>query len=122
ELVVKKGRCGVRNLDVGKDQRVNADGSQVGKRLTKLFRCTQSRIGLILRISAIDSANVPAIDLERSYAVLFCVGGEPGQVSKTMDDRILGVRQNRGLPGVFLTQPRSRARDLEVLVVPTAID
>src|SRR5262249_42663755 len=69
EGVVKKWRGGIRNLDIGKDERMDTEAAHVGKRLTKLSRCAQSRIGLILRISAINSADVPAKDLECGYPV-----------------------------------------------------
>src|SRR5215471_21832053 len=61
--VVKKRRRSIRNLDVGKDERMDTEAPQVGKCLTKLRRCTQSRVGLVLWISAINSADVPAKDL-----------------------------------------------------------
>src|SRR5262245_13936381 len=100
--VVKKRCGGICNLDVGKDERMDAEAPHVGKGLTKLSCCTQSRIGLVLRISAINSTDVPAKDLERSYPVLLCVGCEPRQFSKPMNDRVFGVRQNDGLPSMFL--------------------
>src|SRR5215831_16177837 len=79
---VKKRSGGIRNLDVGKDERMDTEAPQVGKCLTKLSCCAQSRIGLVLRISAINSADVPAKDLERGYPVFLCVGCEPRQFSK----------------------------------------
>src|SRR5262249_28342810 len=122
EGVVKKWRGGIRNLDIGKDERMDTKAPHVGKCLTKLCRCAQSRIGLVLRISAINSAEVPAKDLERGYPVLLCVGCEPRQFSKPMNDRIFGVRQDDGLPSIFLTQPTAGTGDLEVLIVPFAIN
>src|SRR5215467_2189269 len=100
---------------------MDTEAPQVGKCLTKLRRSTQSRVGLVLWISAINSADVPAKDLERGYPVLLCVGCEPRQFSKPMNDRIFRVRQNDGLPSILLTQPTAGTRDLEVLVVPSAI-
>src|SRR5262249_8964466 len=120
--VLKKRGRGIRNLDVGEDERMDTEAPQVGKCLAKLRRCTQSRIRLVLRISAINPAHVPANDLERGYPVLLCVCCELRQFSKAMNDRILGVRQNDGLPSIFLTQPTAGSRDFEVLIVPSAID
>src|SRR5215471_12453467 len=54
--VLKKRCCGIRNLDVGEDERMDTEAPQVGKCLTKLRCCTQSRIRLVLRISAINPA------------------------------------------------------------------
>src|SRR5215469_2577745 len=120
---VLKKRCrGIRNLDIGEDERMDTELPQVGKCLTKLRRCTQSRIRLVLRISAINPAHVPAKDLERGYPVLVCIGREPRQFRKAMNDRILGVRQNDGLPSIFLTQPTAGARNFEVLIVPSAVN
>src|SRR5215831_20616345 len=80
--VVKKRRGGIRNLDVGKDERMDTEAPQVGKCLTKLRRSTQSRVGLVLWISPINSADVRAKNLERAYPVLLSVGFERRQSSK----------------------------------------
>src|SRR5262249_16424881 len=106
----------------GEDEGMDAEAPQVGQCLAKLRCCSQPRIRLVLRISAINPANVPAQDLEGGYPVLLCVCCELRQFSKAMNDRILGVRQNDGLPSIFLPEPTAGARDFEVLIVPSAID
>src|SRR5215469_4481725 len=122
EGALKKRRCRIRNLDVGEDEGMDTEAPQVGKCLAKLRRCTQPRIRPVLRISAINPAYVPAKDFEGGYPVLLCVCCQPRQFSKAMNDRILGVRQNDGLPSIFLTQPTAGTRDFKVLIVPSAIN
>src|SRR5215470_15087334 len=95
--IVKKRRGGIRNLNVGENEWMDTQAPYIGKRLSKLSGSTQSRIGLVLRISAINSSDVPAKYLERRYPVLLGVGREPRQFGKPVNDRILGVRKNDGL-------------------------
>src|ERR1700694_4282651 len=101
---------------------MNAEDPKVGKRLMELRRSAKSRRGLVLWRSSINSAGIPAVNLKCGDPVLFCVGCERRQLIKAMNDRVLAVRQNNGLPRILLTQPTARTRDVKVLVEPCAID
>src|SRR4051812_26488535 len=119
--IKKRGRC-IGNLNVGEDQWMNSEAPDVGQRLMKLRSSPKSRIRLVLRISPIDSADIPAVNFERGDPVFLSVSCECRQLIKAMNDCILAVRQNSGLPRILLTQPTAGTRDGEILIEPGAID
>ena len=81
-------------------------------------RRSQARIGLVLRVSPIDAADIPAKNFECGNAVFFGVGSELGQFTEAMRNHVFAVGQDDGLPCIFFAQPVGRAANREVLVEP----
>src|SRR5690349_2755483 len=101
---------------------MNSEVPDVRQRPMKLRRSTKPRLRLVLRISPIDPADIPAVNFECGDTVFLCVHCKCRQLIEVMNDRVLAVRQNRRLPRILLTQPTPGTRDGEVMIEPCAID
>jgi hypothetical protein len=58
------------------------------------------------------------ISLKRGYVIFLCIGCEFGQLIEAMNNDILTIGQNDGLPCVLLAQPATRTLNWKVLVKP----
>src|SRR5208337_5079590 len=82
----------------------------------------QTWVGSVLRVSAIDAADIPAQNLEGRDAVFFGVGGELRKFIEAMRNHIFAVEQDDGLPCIFLAQPIRRTAHREMLIEPRSIN
>src|SRR5580700_10106884 len=101
---------------------MDSESAYVRQRFFEFLWSAKTRIGPVLRISAIDSAHVPAENFERRDSVLLGIRSQFGQFIEAMHDNVFTVRKDNRLPGVLFAQPIRRTVDVEMLIEPRAVN